>query len=87
MQQTAINRQAMEKNAQQETNRTYLLDADYANKGRFCNISEVDTLISMWLSVENKAKLSTNKGRFYNNSDIDTLISKQLSVENKAKLS
>ena len=28
------------------------------NKGRFCNNSEVDTLISKQLSVENKAKLS-----------------------------
>ena len=30
----------------------------YNNKGRFCNNSEIDTLISKRLSVENKAKLS-----------------------------
>ena len=29
-----------------------------SNKGRFCNNSQIDTLISKWLSVENKAKLS-----------------------------
>ena len=28
------------------------------NKGRFCNNSEIDTLISKRFSVENKAKLS-----------------------------
>ena len=28
------------------------------NKGRFCNNSQIDTLISKRLSVENKAKLS-----------------------------
>ena len=28
------------------------------NKGRFCNNNENDTLISKWVSVENKAKLS-----------------------------
>ena len=56
-------------------------------KGRFCNNSEIDTLISKQSSVENIAKLSTNKGKLCNNSEIDTLISKQLSVENKAKFS
>ena len=30
----------------------------YGNQGRFCNNSEMDTLISKRLSVENKAKLS-----------------------------
>ena len=29
-----------------------------SNKGRFCNNSEIDTLISKRLSVKNKAKLS-----------------------------
>ena len=28
------------------------------NKGRFCNNSAIDTLLSKWLSVENKAKFS-----------------------------
>ena len=28
------------------------------NKGGFCNNSQIETLISKWLSVENKAKLS-----------------------------
>ena len=43
---------------------------DHANKGRFCNNSEIQTLIAKRLSVENKAKLSpltTHKGRFCNN--------------------
>ena len=30
----------------------------YTNKGRYCNNSEIDTLISKRSSVENKAKLS-----------------------------
>ena len=32
--------------------------AELQNKGRFCNNSEIDTLISKRLSVENKVKLS-----------------------------
>ena len=45
------------------------------NKEKFRNNSEIDTLISKKLSVENKAKLSINKGRFFNNRKIDTLTS------------
>ena len=47
-------------------------DPVQSNKGRFCNNSEIYTLISKRSSVENKAKLSTNKGRFCNNSKTDT---------------
>ena len=36
----------------------------FLSKGKFCNNSEIDALISKRLSVENTAKHSTNKGRF-----------------------
>ena len=36
----------------------YLSDTGHSNKGRFCNNSKIDTLISKLLYVENKAKLS-----------------------------
>ena len=58
-----------------------------SNKGRFCNNSEIDTLISKRLSAESKAKLSQLTRADCNNSEIDILISKRLSIKNKEKLS
>ena len=44
------------------------LERASTNKGRFCKNSEIDTLISKRLYVENNAKLSTNNSRFCKNS-------------------
>ena len=45
------------------TKKEHISNSHLFNKGRFCKSSQIDTLISKQLSVENRVKLSQQKGQ------------------------